>query len=343
MDILTDLRSQIITTGQNDYLKQIKDGPANIQCTCPFHANGQERRPSFGVSKDTGIGHCFTCNIVVDLPELISYCLGHDDRGAYGWSWLRRKYITIDLENVPNIQFETEKKEDVPEYVSEEELDRYRYTHPYWAKRGITDDNILELFDLGFDRETNCITFPVRDIYGHTLFVARRSVNTKFFQYPSGVKKPLYGLYELAQIIKSNPIVYESKTFEYEDIYGKKFSIYGYEAEPLFAEIIVCESMIDCILLWQSGYYAVALNGLGNQLQMKQLNELPCKTLILATDNDKAGLEARQRIKKLVHGKLIKEVHFPDDVKDIGECTDDEIKHIEDWVSYGPKKILREY
>ncbi len=315
MDILTDLRSQIITTGQNDYLKQIKDGPANIQCTCPFHANGQERRPSFGVSKDTGIGHCFTCNIVVDLPELISYCLGHDDRGAYGWSWLRRKYITIDLENVPNIQFETEKKEDVPEYVSEEELDRYRYTHPYWAKRGITDENIIELFDLGFDRETNCITFPVRDIHGHTLFVARRSVSTKFFQYPSGVKKPLYGLYELK-------VAFDNDSFE---------------------ELWICESMIDCLLLWEFGYYAVALNGLGNQLQMKQLNDLPCKTLILATDNDKAGLEARQRIKRSVRGKLIKEVHFPDDVKDIGECTDDEIKHIEDWVSYGPKKILREY
>lgn len=291
-----------------------------MQCTCPFHADGQEHRPSFGVSKDTGIGHCFACDTVVDLPELISYCLGKNDHGAYGWSWLRKKYLSIDLSNLPDIDFETEKKEDTPKYVSEEELDSYRYTHPYWKKRGITDDSIIELFDLGYDIETKCITFPVRDIYGHTLFVARRSVNTKFFQYPSGVKKPLYGLYELYT---------EQKNYS-------NVNRYAY-----FDEVIVCESMIDCILLWQAGYYAVALNGLGNQLQMKQLNDLPCNTLVLATDNDKAGLDARNKIKKYVHGKLIKEVHFPNDIKDIGECTDDELKHIEDWISYGPKKITR--
>lgn len=246
------------------------------------------------------------------MPELISFCLGRDDKGAYGWQWLRKRYLSIDLENLPEFE---EDKEEAPEFVSEEELDSYRYTHPYWSKRGITDENIIELFDLGYSPKEKMITFPVRDVQGRCVFVAKRSIRTKFFTYPSGVKKPLYGLYELK-------VAFDNDSFE---------------------ELWVCESMIDCVLLWEFGYYAVALNGLGNQLQMKQLNELPCKTLILATDNDKAGLDARNKIKKAVHGKLIKEVHFPDDVKDIGELTDDELEHIEDWVSFGPKKILREF
>ena len=89
--------------------------------------------------------------------------------------------------------------------------------------------------------------------------------------------------------------------------------------------------MIDCILLWQAGYYAVALNGLGNELQFKQLRELSTRKLILATDNDKAGQNARERIRKNITNKLITEIMFPTNRKDIGECTSEEIKNIKDW------------
>ena len=93
-------------------------------------------------------------------------------------------------------------------------------------------------------------------------------------------------------------------------------------------EIIVCESMLDALTCWEYGDYAVALNGLGNELQFKQLRELPCRELILATDNDEAGQKARARIRKYVRNKIIKEFVFPDGKKDINELSNAEYKRL---------------
>ena len=283
-----------------DYLKDIKDGPKNIQITCPYHANGQEHKPSAGIRKSDGVFHCFSCCETHTLPEVISYCFGYDV-SSYGKRWLDTHIQDRVYTNGIARYKERQKEVVTNNFVSEEELDSYRWTHPYWAERGIVNERIIELFDLGYDKKTQCITFPVRDRQGNCEFVAKRSVNTKFFQYPQGVSKPLYGLYELCYL--------------------------GLQDE----EIIVCESMIDCILLWQSDHYAVALNGLGNERQFKQLRELPCKNLILATDNDKAGRDARQRIRSKVTNKWISEIAFPKGIKDIGECSKEQIDNILDW------------
>jgi DNA primase len=93
-------------------------------------------------------------------------------------------------------------------------------------------------------------------------------------------------------------------------------------------EVWVCESMIDCILLWQSHKWAVAMNGLGNKLALQQLQDLPVRALVLATDNDEAGLNARDRIKSIIKNKIIYEAILPRNRKDIGECTPEEIQNI---------------
>ena len=325
LDALETLKSELVSNNI-DLLKDIKDGPANVQITCPFHSEGQEHRPSMGVKKNGGIAHCFTCGTVVTFSELVSYCINGVKSEQYGDKWLLNRYRDLTFETLKDsltfnefrgkdrdklmiakcrgekldVNITTGKKIQ-NNYVPDEELDTYRWTHPYWSKRGIVDENIIELFDLGYDRETKCITFPVRDKQGNCEFVARRSVNTKFFQYPPGVSKPLYGLYELC--------------------------VSGLQDE----KIIVCESMIDCILLWQSNHPALALNGLGNDRQFKQLRELPVRHIILATDNDGAGQKARARIKENVKNKLFSEIAFPKGIKDIGECTKEQIDNILEW------------
>ena len=186
-------------------------------------------------------------------------------------------------------------------YIAEEELDKYRYTHQYMYKRGLTDD-VIELFDVGYDEETNCITFPIRDKKGNCLFVARRSVRTKWFNYPAGAEKPLYGLYE-----------YYSMVPEVSDT------------------VIVTESMLDALSFWTVGKYAVALNGLGNELQFKQLRELPCRKIILATDMDERGLAARKRIRmNMQNTKIITEYIFPKGRKDANECTKEELMNLQE-------------
>ncbi len=306
--ILCDLRADLTIQGILLFQKGFKDSSDDIMVQCPYHSNGQEKRPSAGIRKNDGIFHCFACGETHSLPEVISYCFGKDDLGGYGWSWLIKKYKFIEIDERKDVPIDLSRNNsnDISNfdndirYVSEQELDSYRYYHAYMFKRGLNFKGI-DLFDVGYDSENECITFPVRDIDGNTLFVAKRKIKYKSFFYPAGVEKPLYGLYELQRMI------------------------------DVLNELIICESMIDCILLWQQDFYAVALNGTGNELQINQLKQLPVRKLILATDNDKAGKLARKKLRNSLKNKLITEINFPENRKDIGECTIDEIKNIKNW------------
>jgi len=325
-EIIAELQRQLAINNIH-YLQRTHDSGRNIQVQCPYHGNGQERRPSAGIRKEDGLFHCFACGQSHTLPEVISYCFGKEDMfGKWGMRWLIKNFSSIVKEERKDVEIDLERNNSTNKatildnsissksntFVTEEELDSYRYYHHYWTKRGITDDNIIELFDLGYDIRTNCITFPVRDIDGNCLFVARRNVETKWFNYPKDVEKPLYGLYELRQSFMQ----------QYEGI-----SDFYYGAYKLY----VTESMIDCLLLWQANKYAVALNGTGSKEQLHILKNIPARQIVLATDNDKAGKLAREKLRKALSNKLITEIDFPSNRKDIGECTKEEIENIEQW------------
>lgn len=302
MSILEELRSQLSANGIQ-LLHTMRDTPDNIQVCCPYHKGGQERRPSAGVHKSSGIFHCFSCGETHTLQEMISHCFGkYDDVvGAFGWEWLLKNFLTVSIEERKPIElnFLRNPEEKATLYVSDEELDKYRVYHPYMWKRKMTPE-VVEIFDIGYDADTKSITFPVRDKQGRCLFIARRSVVTKFFNYPAGVEKPVYGLYELSR-------------------YGQ------YQKE-----VIICESMIDAIYFWTVGKYAVALNGLGNELQFKQLKEMQCRKFILCTDSDEAGMKARSRIKKNVRNKIITEYILPEGRKDANDCTPEELLNLKE-------------
>ena len=324
-DILHELISQL-RANDIQLIQKYKDGPTHIQVCCPYHNNGQERRPSAGIRKDDGLFHCFACGEIHSLQEVISYCFGYTDDvvGKFGWQWLLKNFATVQVEERKSLSLDMYRygqevvdglKEGLG-FVSEKELDKYRYIHPYMYKRGLTDD-IIELFDVGYDKETDCITFPVRDIFGNCLFIARRSTKTKFFNYPKGVEKPLYGLYELYQQHTDYPML------------DKNGMRNGFSRFYNFDTVIVCESMLDALSFWTIGKYAVALNGLGNELQFKQLRELPCRKIILATDSDERGMAARKRIRENLHStKIVTEYIFPKGRKDANECTKEELRNL---------------
>ena len=306
-DILTELVSQLRVNNIPLIAKQ-RDSGEHIQITCPYHANGMERRPSAGIRKSDGILHCFACGEIHTLPEVISHCFGHDEdlMGTWGWTWLLKNFAITQVEERKDVEldFSRDKKASnnngvvirSNNYISDEELDKYRYIHPYMKKRGLTDE-IIDLFDIGYDDTSKCITFPVRDIKGNCLFVARRSVNTKFFNYPEGVEKPLYGLYELSRL------------------------------EKFPDEVYICESMLDALTIWCYNKYAVALNGLGNELSIAQIKKLPCRKVILATDKDDAGKKARIRLRKEINNKIVTQLDYrtyPDHAKDMNDMTREE-------------------
>ena len=267
---------------------------------CPFHNNGQERKPSCGVSLTdeyrggkhypAGTFHCFSCGAVFSLTEAVTELLKLHNVTQDSRTWITENIPDLDADSIDfeklipsDLSSAIESKFAVAElqrisalkpvtYVPESELQSYRYTVPYMYERKLTDE-IIEKFDVGVDlnfipegrkRPVPSITFPVRDKFGNVLFIARRSIEGKFFNLPDKVVKPVYGLYELPPECKS---------------------------------VIVCESAFNALTCWVYGRPAVALFGTGNPYQIRQLKELGVSEFILALDPDAAGHKGTVRLK----------------------------------------------
>ena len=316
--VLDMLKFDLAQKGLNRF-SVVRLNGENLQTNCPFHKNGQERKPSFGVNGEIDKCHCFSCSWSGTIEEMISELYGYQDEGKFGKRWLIKRFNTVEIETRPNIMEgfnygrnnitirnksifgvspnlyrDKQRKQDTGDNkrgikeITEEELDKYRYIHPYLYERGLTDE-IIERFDIGYDRERKEITFPVRDIEGRCVFVAGRSTERKFFRLPQGLNKPLYQGYRFVD--GSYKICY------------------------------VTESFLNCLTCWKYDKPAIAMLGTGNKKQYEILNKLPVREYILAFDPDEAGRKATERFRKNVRGKIIKELVYPDnrDINDLQE------------------------
>ena len=268
------------------------------QCYCPFHNEGKEKKPSFGILLNDrqqngvfyprGFSHCFACSYAAPLPKLVQDIIKVKNVSVDAVKWIEENIPELDdkvdydklidpkiTESVVSSLIINDLKSrmrEEPKYVSEEELASYRFVVPYMYERKLTDD-IIEKFDVGYDgnwippgrkKPVPCITFPVHDYKGRTLFLCRRSIQGKLYNYPTGITKTLYGIDMIPQGCKS---------------------------------VIVCESIINALTLWTWGYVAVALMGTGNQVQVTQLKRLGVNEIVICMDGDEAGSRATEKLK----------------------------------------------
>ena len=304
--ILNYLKFDLAQHGVNRFAIFRNNGD-NIQTNCPFHKDGQERKPSFGVNGEIDKCHCFACGWSGTIEEMVSELYGYRDDGKFGKRWLIKRFNSVEIETRKNIMEGFNGRpsniynhnrsnnicggannRDCDRYIREQELDNYRYIHPYMYERGLTDE-IIERFDIGYDKARDEITFPVRDIEGRCVFVAGRSVKSKFFRLPKGLNKPIYC--------------------------SDKFRAGTYRTA------YITESFLNCLTCWKYDKPSMAMIGTGNQKQYEILNKLPVREYILAFDPDEAGRKAIERFRKNVHGKIIKELVYTDnrDINDLQE------------------------
>ena len=301
--MLEVLKDELALHGINRFF-QFRLNGQNIQTTCPFHKDGQERKPSFGVNGELNKCHCFACGLSGGIEDMISQLYGYQDNGKYGKNWLIKHFNSVEIETRPNLMEvlngSSNNNSNIlnnkysGKYIPESLLDSYRYIHPYMYKRGLTDE-IIEEFDIGYDKSRNCLTFPILDLYGNCVFVATRNVSNKFFTLPKDLEKPIYQAYKFTN--------------------GK------------YKEAWIVESFLNCLTLWKYGIPSMALIGTGNKHQYDILSKLPVRSYILAFDPDNAGYKATQRFRRNVKNKLIKEVVYKDD-RDINDLQE-EVKSLE--------------
>ena len=294
---------------------------------CPFHNGGNEKRPSAGVTRESeyrngihynqGVFNCLACHTTYPIDKFVTEVLKTKNISKSGLDWLKENIpgfteedsdfeylIPQDLmqQTINNFAIQQLKQLENPNrYISEEELSKYRFTVPYMYERKLTDA-IIEEYDIGFQADwippgrkkpVPCITIPVRDKQGRTLFFCRRSIEGKLYNYPEGVTKPLFGI---------------------DRVRGKS--------------IIICESAINALTARVYGYQAVALLGTGNSYQMQQLKELGADEFVICTDGDEAGRKAAEKLKKSLHNIAIVWVIKMPDGKDLNDCTKEEFDRL---------------
>ena len=144
-DVINTLKFELAQKGLNRFAIVRRNGE-NLQSNCPFHKNGQERKPSFGVNGEIDKCHCFSCGWAGTIEEMISELYGYQDEGKFGKRWLIKRFNTVEIETRPNIMegfnvrrsvtfnheknfanAETDRQIDgTGSGITEEELDKYR-------------------------------------------------------------------------------------------------------------------------------------------------------------------------------------------------------------------------
>lgn len=313
-DIIRELKIEL-QTNDIELLKDIKPTHNNVMVTCISHADGQERHPSLGISTvqvdlpgrtiPEGTCNCFTCGYTADLPTFISNALGYNDGGIQGFKWITQKFVNLAVEERKPIELNMTRELEDEDIDFDESpitnLDEFRYTHPYMYRRKLTD-KVIEYFDIGYDKDTHSITFPVFDENGHLALIQRRSVEGKKFLNDEGGNKGnhVYGLYQ----------VYKNLSW--------------------IKELYITESPIDALTLWTKRIPAVALMGARiTETQAKLLLKLPIRKFISALDNDNAGESGTEKLKKqLGSNKIIYRLSFPQGVKDVNMMSETQLDSI---------------
>lgn len=307
--LLLDLRNSLSQNGIY-MLHTIKPVGNNIMVSCPSHKNGQEKKPSCGISlTDTykgdrkipaGTAHCFTCDYTATITEFISLCFGYKDGGLFGNKWIKANYnVATSRTRHVNLNFNvrTSNKKHY-DTIDDNLLEPYRYTVDYMYKRGLTDD-VIEQFDIGYDEEQDAITIPVPDLKGDIKWVQRRLINHKQYIIPQGINKTDF-LLGASEVLKQHK-----------------------ERDPVY----IVESPFNMLTLWSMNYPAICLFGTGGGNQYEMLRKLPIRHYIIALDPDEAGKKgSRKLLKELNTHKILSKLNYTDS-RDINELQD-EVKNL---------------
>jgi DNA primase len=311
-DILDLLILELRASGSH-LLEDRKETNKNIMLTCIAHGDGSERKPSMGISTEdvvrggkeykAGIVNCFTCGYTADMPTFVSHCFGHNDAGYQGFKWITANFVNLSIENRRDLDLDMSRNtfSDAQNAgIEESELALYRFIHPYMYDRKLTD-KVIDYFDVGYDREKDCLTFPVHHHEtGQAMFFQRRAIGRKQFLNDVTTLKGemLYGLYQ----------VYQNLSW--------------------IEEIYVVESPIDALTLWTRRKAGVAtMQAIPTSHQIKLLKKLPVRAIVCAQDNDDAGDNGARRLKEeLGNAKIVYRAMFSG--KDINDLDEEQIDNL---------------
>jgi DNA primase len=213
-------------------------------CKCKFHQDGG--KPNLYVNGTKGLFICFACGAKGTLASQ-----GQPDPPSK--LELREKLAKVDTPG--------------PQPLSDLWLKQFDLPHPKYQARHLSDE-VIRMFQLGYDPFEDELTIPLRTWRGHLLGVIRRRTDDQrpSYRYPKGIPigKHLFGAWKIRQRHR---------------------------------KVALVEGSLDAVACWDARVPSVAL--LGARLtddQTRVLLRLGVPHVVVMTDADKAGQEAVDQI-----------------------------------------------
>lgn len=264
---------------------------------CPTHIHGKEsHNPHLWVNKETGVCHCFSCGFKAKIQDFVkAYYEDITDAEIDSICGTGKTSVLTPIK-INFISLEEEHKE-------KQAFDFMKYwdnpDHSYLIGRGISEE-IIELFECGFDKEYNAVFIPLKDLNGEFIGYKTRSVKTKRF--------------------------FNAKDMDLSNFLFGAFLI----RERGLNKITIVESEIDAMYLWSCGIPAIACMGKSfSEEKANLLASLGIEFIEVLTDFDEAGTllaqEITQRMKCKCFGIYRTQQPNPN-VKDANDMTPEEIK-----------------
>jgi DNA primase len=256
--------------------------------SCPSHHDSGD---SWSINLDTGLYHCFACGFSGNLPALVSFMLGLSYAEAVAW--------VISRTGMSKARQWLESKGSLPQTelrLTDADLALFM-SPPQFAldSRKINEESASK-YEVLWNTDRGSWIFPIRSAKDFSLMGWQEKNNRKFRNYPVNCKKS-------------------------ETLFGIRTITDG-------GTVILVESPVDAVRCLSSGA-GTGLSSFGVSVSNKQLGLIRdvADRLILALDNDTYGMAETYRICREFKQLPVRVFDYgTNDVKDIGELTDEQIR-----------------
>lgn len=326
---------------------EIKPAGKNFKALCPFH---KEKTPSFIISPERQIWHCFGCGAGGDI---FTFLMKYENLEFYEALKILAEKAGIELRRVsPAEQREFGVLYDLNQAAADffvEELNRSPVAREYLLNRGVKTA-VIDEFALGFapnDFENLTIYlinkgFDVRDILRSGLAV--KSEKGKIFdRFRGRIMFPLHNSFGKVVGFSGRilPMFESAEAAKYLNspetpIFNKSRIIYGLhlakETIRKQGEVFLVEGQMDVVMCHQDGLKnTVGTSGTALTVDHLQVLKRYASRLILCFDADEAGRQAVERSVDLIHS-------FDLEVKilDIGSVAGKKYKDPAEMVEQAP-------
>lgn len=279
----------------------------NIVCKCPFHKGGQETSPSFGVNfVKGGIFNCFSCHENGDLRRLLRL--------------LGAPRTTIDVELAvigPELERQREiHKSQLKNFFADQDPFKAEYVLPEvilgvfeWMPISLVqkgfDPALLQDMEIGYDKNNNRITYPLRDVYGNLAGISGGATLEgqfpKYKVYQGGHKRgSLWVDGDFGKWFDEQHPGYRCENHDFLWNFHRVFPRLV-EMSDQDATVYVVEGFKACLWMVQAGFKntVAAMGSYLSERQQRLIHRLG-GNVVLCFDNDDAGRRATQQVGRLL-------------------------------------------